>query len=165
MKIFNKKHGGITLIEIMITVIIIGIIFAYAFVNAGNYTEKSKYARATEDLAILGSAVSISVIEAAGDWKGVEAVNSTGKTDAFSGLFTGDGGNATALIDKRLSKKSEQIKDPWGNPYDLVVKDEDGQKSLYILCRPGTDAVNSLTSARTNKFDGDRPMGIRIKLD
>lgn len=165
MKIFNKKHGGITLIEIMITVIIIGIIFAYAFVNAGNYTEKSKYARATEDLMILGSAVSISVIEAAGDWKGVEAVNSTGKTDAFSGLFTGDGGNATALIDKRLSKKSEQIKDPWGNPYDLVVKDEEGQKSLYILCRPGAAAVNSLTSARTNKFDGDRPMGIGIKLD
>ena len=165
MGIFNKKHRGITLIEIMITVIIIGIIFAYAFVNAGNYTEKSKYARATEDLMILGSAVSISVIEAAGDWKGVEAVNSTGKTAAFSGLFTGDGGNATALIDKRLSKKSEQIKDPWGNPYDLVVKNEDGQMSFYILCRPGAAAVNSLTSARTNKFDGDRPMGIRIKLD
>lgn len=165
MNIFNKKRIGITLIEIMITVIIIGIIFAYAFVNAGNYTEKSKYARATEDLMILGSAVSISVIEAAGDWKGVEAVNSTGKADAFSGLFTGDGGNATALIDKRLSKKSEQIKDPWGNPYDLVVKNEDGQMSFYILCRPGAAAVNSLASARTNKFDGDRPMGIRIKLD
>lgn len=165
MSVLNKNRRGITLIELMIVIVIIGIIFAYAFVNAGNYTEKSKYARATEDLMILGSAVSISVIEAAGDWKGVEAVNSTGKADAFSGLFTGDGGNATALIDKRLSKKSEQIKDPWGNPYDLVVKDEDGQKSLYILCRPGTDAVNSLTSARTNKFDGDRPMGIRIKLD
>ena len=114
---------------------------------------------------ILGSAVSISVIEAAGDWKGVEAVNSTGKADAFSGLFTGDGGNATALIDKRLSKKSEQIKDPWGNPYDLVVKNEDGQMSFYILCRPGAAAVNSLASARTNKFDGNRPMGVRIKLD
>ena len=165
MNIFNKKHRGITLIEIMITVIIIGIIFAYAFVNAGNYTERSKYSRTSEDLAILGSAVSISVIEAAGDWKGVEAVNSTGKADAFSGLFTGDGGNATALIDKRLSKKSEQIKDPWGNPYDLVVKNEDGQMSFYILCRPGAAAVNSLASARTNKFDGNRPMGIRIKLD
>lgn len=165
MNIFNKKRIGITLIEIMITVIIIGIIFAYAFVNAGNYTERSKYSRTSEDLAILGSAVSISVIEAAGDWKGVEAVNSTGKADAFSGLFTGDGGNATALIDKRLSKKSEQIKDPWGNPYDLVVKNEDGQMSFYILCRPGAAAVNSLASARTNKFDGNRPMGIRIKLD
>lgn len=165
MNIFHKKRCGITLIEIMITVIIIGIIFAYTFVNAGNYTERSKYSRTSEDLAILGSAVSISVIEAAGDWKGVEAVNSTGKTDAFSGLFTGDGGNATALIDKRLSKKSEQIKDPWGNPYDLVVKDEDGQKSLYILCRPGAAAVNSLAAARANKFDGNRPMGVGIKLD
>ena len=165
MGTFNKERCGITLIEIMITVIIIGIIFAYAFVNAGNYTEKSKYARATEDLMILGSAVSISVIEAAGDWKGVEAASSTGKTDAFSGLFTGDGGNASDRIDKRLSKKADQIKDPWGNPYDLVVKNEEGQKSLYILCRPGTDAVNSLAAARTNKFDGDRPMGIRIKLD
>ena len=165
MGTFNKERCGITLIEIMITVIIIGIIFAYAFVNAGNYTERSKYSRTSEDLAILGSAVSISVIEAAGDWKGVEAVNSTGKTDAFSGLFTGDGGNATALIDKRLSKKSEQIKDPWGNPYDLVVKDEDGQKALYILCRPGAAAVNSLAAARANKFDGDKPIGVRIKLD
>jgi len=165
MSILKKKHRGITLIEIMITVIIISIIFAYAFVNAGNYTEKSKYARATEDLMILGSAVSISVIEAAGDWKGVEAVNSTGKTNAFSGLFTGDGGNATSHINKRLSKKSDQIKDPWGNPYDLVVKDEDGQKSLYILCRPGAAAVNSLAAARANKFDGNRPMGVGIKLD
>ena len=165
MKIFNKKRIGITLIEIMITVIIIGIIFAYAFVSAGNYTERSKYSRTSEDLAILSSAVSISVIEAAGDWKGVEASSSTGKENAFAGLFTGDGGNATALINKRLSKKSEQIKDPWGNPYDLVVKDEDGQKALYILCRPGAAAVNSLASARTNKFDGDRPMGIKIKLD
>lgn len=165
MSILKKKHRGITLIEIMITVIIIGIIFAYAFVNAGNYTEKSKYARATEDIMILGSAVSISVIEAAGDWKGVEAVNSTGKTDAFSGLFTGDEGNASNRIDKRLSKKADQIKDPWGNPYDLVVKNEEGQKSLYILCRPGTDAVNSLAAARANKFDGDKPIGVRIKLD
>ena len=165
MNIFNKKRIDITLIEIMITVIIIGIIFAYAFVNAGNYTEKSKYSRVTEDIMTLGSAVSMSVIEAAGDWKGVEAVNSTGKADAFSGLFTGDGGNATALINKRLSKKSDQIKDPWGNPYDLVVKNEDGQMSFYILCRPGAAAVNSLASARTNKFDGNRPMGIRIKLD
>lgn len=162
---FNKERCGITLIEIMITVIIIGIIFAYAFVNAGNYTEKSKYARVTEDIMTLGSAVSMSVIEAAGDWKGVEAVNSTGKADAFSGLFTGDEGNASDRIDKRLSKKADQIKDPWGNPYDLVVKDEDGQKALYILCRPGAAAVNSLASARTNKFDGDKPMGIRIKLD
>lgn len=165
MKIFNKKRIGITLIEIMITVIIISVIAAYAFVNAGNYTEKSKYARAIEDIVILGSAVSISSIEAAGDWKGVEAASSTGKTDAFSGLFMGDEGNASDRIDKRLSKKADQIKDPWGNPYDLVVKDEDGQKALYILCRPGAAAVNSLASARTNKFDGNRPMGIRIKLD
>jgi prepilin-type N-terminal cleavage/methylation domain-containing protein len=161
----SERRRGMTLIEIMIVVVIIAIIFAYAFVNAGNYTERSKYARVGEDIGTLTSAVAVSNLESAGDWKGVEASSTTGKADAFAGLFTGDGGTATAKIDRRLSKTTALIKDPWGQPYDLVVKTEDGKKVMYILCRPGTAAVNSLTSARTNKFDGDRPMGIRIKLD
>ena len=59
----NKKRKGMTLIELMIVVVIIGIVFAYAFVNAGANTEKAKYARAIEDISAITSAVAMYVAE------------------------------------------------------------------------------------------------------
>lgn len=43
-----KKRSGMTLIEITIAVVIIGIVSSYAFAHAAEYTDKAKYSRAVE---------------------------------------------------------------------------------------------------------------------
>lgn len=156
MSVLNKNRRGITLIELMIVIVIIGIIFAYVFVSAGRHTERARHSRAMEDIAVAITALSISYTEQAGDWVPKAGTSTTGKADPFAGLFDGDGGHASEIIDRKLSKSISNMKDPWGQPYDLVMTTDAGRSVLHILCRPGTSAVTDPGSARENEYSGDR---------
>lgn len=117
----NKKRKGMTLIELMIVVVIIGIVFAYAFVNAGANTEKAKYTRAIEDISAITSAVAMYVAE-------------TGDVTTALGN-TGLGAIATTkVLDKKLSKKFADMKDPWGTAYSLAVDTTAGANTVTISC-------------------------------
>jgi len=110
----NKKRKGMTLVELMIVVVIIGIVFAYAFVNAGANTEKAKQARTAEDIAAITSAVVMYVAEAADQSAALEA------------LETGVGTN----LDKKLSKPFANMEDGWGAAYSV----ETAGKVVTIDC-------------------------------
>jgi len=118
----NKKRKGMTLIELMIVVVIIGIVFAYAFVNAGANTEKAKYARAIEDISAITSAVAMYVAET-GD-----------VTEALDALNTDPGG----ALNKKLSRPLADMKDPWDKTkeYDITVDvdTETGVNTVTIAC-------------------------------
>ena len=122
----NKKRKGMTLIELMIVVVIIGIVFAYAFVNAGANTEKAKYARAIEDISAITSAVAMYVAET-GDV--TEALDATHLGAAKLGAIA-----TTKVLDKKLSKKLEDMKDPWGVVYDIAVDTKAGANTVTISC-------------------------------
>lgn len=117
----NKKRKGMTLIELMIVVVIIGIVFAYAFVNAGANTEKAKYARAIEDISAITSAVAMYVAET-GDV--TKALGDTGLGKIAD----------TKVLDKKLSKEFGTMKDPWGTVYSLVVNTTAGANKVTISC-------------------------------
>jgi len=121
----NKKRKGMTLIELMIVVVIIGIVFAYAFVNAGANTEKAKYARAIEDISAITSAVALYVAET-GD-----------VTTALSNTGLGKIAD-TKVLDKKLSKKFADMKDPWGTAYSLAVDTTAGANTVTISCSKPT---------------------------
>ena len=114
----NKKRKGMTLVELMIVVVIIGIVFAYAFVNAGANTEKAKKARTAEDIAAIVSAAAMYVAEAAD------------QDAALTTLKTAVGTN----LDKRLSKPFAQMKDGWGAAYSVTVTADATNKTIVIDC-------------------------------
>ena len=112
----NKKRKGMTLIELMIVVVIIGIVFAYAFVNAGANTEKAKQARTSEDISAITSAVAMYIAEAAD------------QDAALTTLKTAVGTN----LDKKLSKPFAQMKDGWGAAYSVTA--DATNKTIVIDC-------------------------------
>jgi len=116
----NKKRKGMTLIELMIVVVIIGIVFAYAFVNAGANTEKAKYARAIEDISAITSATAMYVAETGDVATALDATH-LGKAN-------------TDVLDKKLSKKLTDMKDPWGTAYSLAVDTTAGANTVTISC-------------------------------
>jgi len=112
----NKKRKGMTLIELMIVVVIIGIVFAYAFVNAGANTEKAKKARTAEDIAAITSAAAMYVAEA-------------DNQETALGEFEAGIGDK---LDKKLSKPLGDMKDGWGAAYK--VESEADSNIIVIDC-------------------------------
>lgn len=127
----NKKRSGMTLIEITIAVVIIGIVSSYAFAQAAAYSDKAKYSRAVEDMAAITTALSISYLEHCDIWQPREGTGRTGSADGLDPIFTGE--NVTEHIGRKLSKSPENIKDPWDNPY-IVEMMEDGDTMTAIVC-------------------------------
>ena len=127
----NKKRSGMTLIEITIAVVIIGIVSSYAFAHAAEYTDKAKYARALEDMTAITAALSISYLEHCDIWQAREGTGRTGRINGLDPIFTGE--DVTEHIGRRLSERAENIRDPWGNPY-IVEMMEDGDTMTAIVC-------------------------------
>ena len=96
-----------TLIEIIIAVVIIGIVSSYAFAQAAAYSDKAKYARALEDMTAITAALSISYLEHCDIWQAREGTGRTGRINGLDPIFTGD--NITEHIGHRLSKKADLI--------------------------------------------------------
>ena len=115
----NKKRKGMTLIELMIVVVIIGIVFAYAFVNAGANTEKAKQARTSEDIAAITSAVAMYVAETG------DVATALGE-DGLGAIAT------TEVLDKKLSKPFADMKDGWGTAYSVTA--DATAKTVVIDC-------------------------------
>lgn len=116
----NKKRKGMTLVELMIVVVIIGIVFAYAFVNAGQNTEKAKQARTAEDIAAITSAAAMYVAEADNQLQAISKIVADGST----------------VLNSKLSKPLAHMKDGWGNPYSIGTQTvpEANTKILVIDC-------------------------------
>lgn len=134
----NKKRKGMTLIELMIVVVIIGIVFAYAFVNAGANTEKAKQARTTEDIAAITSAVAMYVAEI-GD-----------VATALDATHLGKAG--TDVLDKKLSKKLAEMEDGWGKAY-TVTADATTKKVVIDCATAGKKDLDNLAFTRTLDFN------------
>lgn len=116
----NKKRKGMTLVELMIVVVIIGIVFAYAFVNAGANTEKAKRARTAEDIAAITSAAAMYVAEA------------DDQLDAIAEIVAVN----SEVLNNRLSKPIKNMKDGWGNAYSIGTQTDPtpDTKILVIDC-------------------------------
>lgn len=139
----NKKRKGMTLIELMIVVVIIGIVFAYAFVNAGANTEKAKYARAIEDISAITSAVAMYVAEIGDVATALDATH-LGKAN-------------TDVLNKKLSKPLADMKDPWDKTktYTITVVTAGGANTVTIGCSKAVHPVTNEKLARTLDFSLD----------
>lgn len=138
----NKKRKGMTLIELMIVVVIIGIVFAYAFVNAGANTEKAKKARTSEDIAAITSAVAMYIAEAANQ--------DVALTNLATDMALADDKRGDATINKHLSKEIGNMKDGWGAAYTVTIAD----KVVTINCATaGKTDLDGVAFIRTLDFN------------
>lgn len=137
----NKKRKGMTLIELMIVVVIIGIVFAYAFVNAGANTEKAKKARTAEDIAAITSAVAMYI---AG-----ESNQDVALTNLATDMALADDKRGDATINKHLAKEIGSMKDGWGAAYTVTIAD----KVVTIGCATaGKTDLDGVAFTRTLDF-------------
>lgn len=136
----NKKRKGMTLIELMIVVVIIGIVFAYAFVNAGANTEKAKKARTSEDIAAITSAAAMYIAEAADQDIALTALAGAANPEAIG-----------AILNKKLSKPFASMKDGWGAAYSVTA--DATAKTIVIDCATaGKTDLDGVAFKRTLDF-------------
>lgn len=128
----KNKRQGMTLIEVMIVVLIIGIVFATSVFMGSTYAEKAKYARASEDLDAIAKAVNFYVLN-----------YDDGRQDSVYWALDSIRVNRGKLLDKWLNRPLANIKTPWGEDYTWAVGP--GSKYCYIYCvktnKSGTRAV------------------------
>lgn len=112
----NKKRKGMTLVELMIVVVIIGIVFAYAFVNAGANTEKAKKARTAEDIAAITSAAAMYVAERPDAGVAIAAIV-----------------DDSSVLNSKLSKPLANMKDGWGAPYSIGTQTDPADTKILVI--------------------------------
>ena len=151
-KTFGRR-SGMTLIEMTAAVVITGIISSYAFAQAAAYTDRAKYSRAAEEIAAITAALSISYLEHCGSWQAREGTGRTGRINGLDPIFAGD--NVTEHIGRRLSKRPESIKDPWGNPYIIYMTEEGGSMTAVVCCMNDTYDFNSDVTGANNGNNGN----------
>ena len=113
----NKKRKGMTLVELMIVVVIIGIVFAYAFVNAGASTEKAKKARTSEDIAAITSAAAMYVAERPDAEAAIAEIVANGST----------------VLNSKLSKPLVNMKDGWGAAYSIGTQTDPADTKILVI--------------------------------
>lgn len=123
-KCLYNKNNGMSLIELMIVVVVMGIIFVYTFLNIGANTEKANYSKATEDL----NAITIATAIYAAGINDFETINTS------LGL-----GTEIIVLNKYLSKPLKSISDPFGKgTYTIIWGTGEGNtKKLNIMLTDG----------------------------
>lgn len=152
-----KLRKGIAIIESTAIIVVVGFVFVFGTFFLISYSDRSRHVVAEDDLKAIEFAVSMSYSDTRNKWEPHVGVASTGTENMFKDLFTGDYGKATDIINSKLTKKLDSLKDPFGQPYDISIVNENGDMVLYILCRQGESAISVPSQARVNKYMSDSP--------
>jgi general secretion pathway protein G len=149
MEIKLKRQEGFTLIELMITIAIIGILSAIAIPNFLSYRQKSQIARAQSEL----KTIQMAIMDLAFDtnmWPNnidagiVDGDCDSGELDDLSDPDAGLVATNGDFPDWSGPYLDEIPKDPWGHDYWFDPDyDIDGEKYIVIVSSgPNGSAVN-----------------------
>ena len=127
---------GMTLIEIMVVIVILGILGTFVGMNVFGAVDDAKESKVTTELSAIKGALARSY-----------------------GKFNGPGGlpkSLNELVPKYLDgEKGETPSDPWGKPYIYRVPGKDGKKYDLFSAGPdgqeGTDDDIYLKKKKRNK--------------
>lgn len=133
----RRAHGGFTLIEIMVVVVILGILAAVVVPRIMDRPDEARVTKAKQDIRVLESSLNMY------------------KLDNFSYPTTQQG--LDALVAKPSGEPEPKNykaggyvqklpKDPWGNPYQYLQPGVKGELDIFSLGRdnrPGGEGVDS----------------------
>jgi len=97
----RRAQRGVTLIELMLTVALLGVLAAIAVPVYQNYAERTKTVQAVNDIGSISAEITKYALD--------------------------NRGNPASLADVRR----DGMRDPWGNPYQYVNHDDPTQKSQW----------------------------------
>lgn len=130
-----KGHGGFTLIEIMVVVVILGILAAIVVPRIMSRPDDARIAKARTDLAGIESALNLYKLDNfyyPSTQQGLEA------------LITEPSGDPPAKNWKSGGYLTRMPIDPWGNPYKFLSPGVKGEIDIFSLGadnRPGGDGA------------------------
>jgi len=117
------REAGVTLVEMMVVIVIIGLITAIVVINVLPSQDRARQQKARADIAALEQALDLYRLET-GRFPSME--------DGLEALVTPDASaGRTEPYIRRLPN------DPWGRPYQYVVPGQNGAVDIYTF---GADA-------------------------
>ena len=122
------REKGFTLVELLVVLIILGLIMAFAAPQVIKYLGKAKTDSATIQIQRLSGILDLYRLEV-GQYptteEGLQAlIEQPVDAERWNGPYI---------------KKADSLKDPWGQPYDYRSPGEHGEFDLFTLGRDGSD--------------------------
>jgi general secretion pathway protein G len=108
----RRRQAGFTLVELLVVLIILGLIAAFAAPQVIKYVGQSKTKAASIQIDSLGSAIDLFRLE--------------------EGRYPSEEEGLEVLVGGTL-KKADALIDPWGRPYLYRFPGEHGDFDLYTL--------------------------------
>lgn len=159
------KRKGFTMVELMVVVIIMAILGLAVMPSLVGSSEKAKYSRAWNDLNAISNAFT-AFYGRVGNLPSIDSGNLD--DNSISGEVTDLSGaslNSKDLLQSFLGTPLENLKDPWGKPYQIMSTWEPSTgKGCIVVYVTGenTEDVSFGTgvsvSARTDPYNNDQPM-------
>jgi general secretion pathway protein G len=116
------REAGFTLLELLVVLVILGLLAAVAAPQVLKYLSRARTQSTAIQIHDLGSALDLYKLDIGhypSQSEGLSAlVNAPASDPAWSGPYV---------------KKSEMLKDPWGNPYNYRFPGKHGEYDLYSL--------------------------------
>ena len=132
----RRRQRGITLIEVLVVLTILGLISALVLVNVLPELDKS---------AVKTARIDISNIESALDQYRLDMFNYPSTEDGLAALVTAPSGAETDKYRPGGYLRASP-KDPWGNPYQYRFPGERGPVDVFSLGadgEPGGEGLNA----------------------
>ena len=108
----RRRQAGFTLVELLVVLIILGLIAAFAAPQVIKYVGQSKTKAASIQIDSLGSAIDLFRLE--------------------EGRYPSEAEGLEVLVGGTL-KKADALIDPWGRPYLYRFPGDNGDYDLYSL--------------------------------
>jgi general secretion pathway protein G len=131
------RHGGFTLIEIMVVVVILGILAAIVVPKIMDAPDKARVAKSKQDIAAIVSALNMYKLE---------NYNYPSTQQGLEALVAPPQGDPPARNWKPGGYLQQLPKDPWGTPYQYLNPGVHGEIDVFSLGadgKPGGDGMNA----------------------
>jgi general secretion pathway protein G len=121
----RRKERGVTLIELMVVLVIIGLIAAFAVPQVLKVLEGARRDAAKTQIQLLGGALDFYRLDT-GQYPGDEGLRSLVEEPPGAERWNGP-----------YIKTEDSLMDPWGRPYEYRFPGDNGEYDLYSLGADG----------------------------